>query len=273
MSTPTPPPGEPGKPAAPAAAPSSPAPEKTKEQIQAEREAKELEALKQQILDAAKEIYAAKLVEFGEGNVSMRVRKKEEILITPTQNDYATMTKDDIAHMQFDGKQLNRSRPASSEYRLHVAIYKARPKVTCIIHTHSHYGSMLAMVGKKIPVLVEEQVTFLGGEVNVAQFGASGTEDLGAKALEAMGDTNAVILTNHGTLVCGKDVKLTVKAANLVEKMAKIYWGALQLGDVSIIPRDKLDKFYEMFDMIAATYAKKPAPVASKPTVPDTNPK
>jgi ribulose-5-phosphate 4-epimerase/fuculose-1-phosphate aldolase len=211
----------------------------------------------QQVLLGAKTIFNLGLVQFGEGNVSIRVKKAEEFFITPSQNDYAAMTVNDVVHLKMDGTQISQGKPTSSEYKLHVAIYQARPKVNCVIHTHSPYASMLAVALKDLPVIFEEMVVFLGGPVKLAKYGQSGTDDLGKNALEAMGDTNTCLLTNHAVVACGRDMDKAIKAASLVEKMAMIYWGALQVGHVETLPNDIIEKFKDHFKGLFSTAPRK----------------
>ncbi len=219
----------------------------------------EFKEYKEQVLAGAKAIYSMGLVQFGEGNVSVRVKKSDEIFITPSQNDYAKMTVNDVVHMKMDGTPISQGKPVSSEYKLHVAIYQARPKVNCVIHTHSPYASMLGIALKEIPAIFEEMVTFLGGPVRRAPYMQAGTDDLGKVALEAMGDTNTCLLTNHAVVACGRDLDKAVKAATLVEKMAMIYWGALQIGHVETVPEDKIEKFKDMFKGLFSTAPRKKA--------------
>lgn len=210
--------------------------------------------LRMDVVNGAKAIFHKGLVEVGEGNVSTRVPEKEELFITPTFNQYETMTKDDIVHLKFDGTQLSKGNRASTEYRLHVAIYKARPKARCVIHTHSPYATMLSVTRKKIPVLMEEMVILLGGAVNVSEFAIAHTEDIGEKALGALGKTNAILLANHGVLVCGRTVEHAVKMAELVEKMARIYWGSSQIGEPVVIPEEAYSKSIKDFNSEFATH-------------------
>ena len=210
------------------------------------------------VLNGAKKIFKANLVEFGEGNVSVRVKKQDEMFITPTQNDYSTLKLDEIVHIQFDGTQLSKGRPASSEYRLHTSIYRARPKAKCIIHTHSIYACMLAAVKQKIPVLLEEMILFLGGEIEVADYTPAGTQEIGTVALKAMGDKNGVLLTNHGVLVCGKDMKSTVKNAQLIEKLSQIYWGASQIGkEIQTVDPKYWQKWLDLYKAMNSTVPRK----------------
>ena len=210
------------------------------------------------VVEGAKAVFEAGLVQYGEGNVSVRVKKQEECWITPSQNDYANFTAEEAVHIQFDGTQLTKGRPTSSEYRLHVAVYQARPKANVVIHTHSPYASMLAVAGKELPVIFEEMVVFIGGPVpSHSEFALSGSDELGQSVIAAMGDANACLLTNHGVLSCGRDIKGAVKTATLVEKMAKIYWGALTLGNANTLTEEKYTKFTELFKGVASSTSRK----------------
>ena len=90
-------------------------------------------------------------------------------------------------------------------------------------------------------------------EIQVSEFGQAGSDDIGINSINAMRTTNAVLMTNHGSLVCGKDMQSTVKNAKLVEKMAKIYWGALQIGNVLEIDKKYWKKFLDYHKKIFST--------------------
>jgi len=130
---------------------------------------------------------------------------------------------------------------------MHIAIYKSRPKVKSIIHTHSTYASMLSILRRSIPVIMEEQIIYLGGSIDISPYGEAHTDDISESALTALSFKNGALLANHGVIVCGKSIQNTIKNAELVEKLAKVYWGALQIGDPYILDKEPLDKFKMMF--------------------------
>lgn len=208
----------------------------------------DLDPLMRELVDGARSIHGRGLVETGEGNLSIRVPGKDEMLITPTYNRYDAMTVNDVVHLAFDGSQLGQGRRPSTEYRLHVAVYRSRPKAFCVVHTHSPYATMLAVARKDIPILLEEMVIFLGGPVGVSEFGPAHTDDIGDRALRALGSNNAALLANHGVLACGRTKEQAVKAAELVEKMARIYWGAYQIGRPMTIAQQACSRFREDFE-------------------------
>ncbi|GAG58138.1 unnamed protein product, partial [marine sediment metagenome] len=89
--------------------------------------------LRIEVVDGAKAIFNKGLVEAGEGNVSIRNGRKEELFITPSFNQYSTLKKDEIVHLSFDGTPLSTGKLPSTEVKMHIAIYKSRPKVQSVI--------------------------------------------------------------------------------------------------------------------------------------------
>ena len=102
---------------------------------------------------------------------------------------------------------------------MHIAIYKSRPKVQAIIHTHSPFATMLSIVGKGIPIIMEEMYAFLGGSVDVYEFGKAQTGQIGEVALKALGTKNAALLANHGVIVCGKSLDHAIKFYNVAREV------------------------------------------------------
>lgn len=210
--------------------------------------------LRLEVIKGAKAIFTKGLVEAGEGNVSVRNGKKEELFITPSFNQYDTLKKEEIVHLNFEGIPLSAGKLPSTEAKMHIAIYKSRPKVQSVIHTHSPFATTLSIVRKSIPIVMEEMYIFLGGSVDVSEFGEAHTIEIGDVALKALGIKNAALLANHGVIVCGKSVDHAVKFAELVEKLAKIYWGALQVGKPNIISNEHLVRFEKLFESLFANY-------------------
>ena len=220
-------------------------------------EANKINELKKEVVKAAKSLFNKGIVENNEGNVSVRVGRIEEFLITPTANQYDTLTEDQIVHMAFDGTPLSTGKLPSTEAKLHTAIFKSRPKVQCVIHTHSTYATMLSVLRKNIPIIMEEQVIYLGGSIDLSSYGEAHTDDFGQVALDALGYKNGALLANHGVIVCGKSVSNAIKNAEFVEKLAKIYWGTLQVGEPHILTDQNLDKFHKMFKQLFANCPRK----------------
>jgi len=213
--------------------------------------------VRMEVVKGAKAIFAKGLVEAGEGNVSVRNANKDELFITPSFNQYDTLKRDEIVHLNFDGTPLSAGKLPSTEAKMHIAIYKSRPKVQAVIHTHSTFATMLSIVQKDIPIIMEEMYIFLGGSINVSDFGKAHTAEIGEVALDALGIKNAALLANHGVIVCGKSLDQAVKFAELVEKLAKIYWGALQIGEPKLVSTEHLERFQKLFESLFANYPRR----------------
>ena len=210
--------------------------------------------LKAEVIKGSDKVYKRGLVQAGEGNISVRVPKKDEFFITPTFNQYEGLKESDLVHMKFDGTLLSEGRKPSSEYKLHVAVYQARPKVMAVIHTHSPYATMMSAARKTIPVLIEEQVIFLGGYVGISEFASAHTEEFSSNVIIALGTRNGTLMANHGVLVCGRTIEHAVKMAELVEKLAWIHYGATQVGGTHIISEKSCPMFIDEFEEDFATH-------------------
>jgi len=140
---------------------------------------------------------------------------------------------------------------------MHLVVYRDRPKVGCVIHIHPTYASMLSVLRRNLPIIMEQQIIFLGGEIQCSKITEAHTEEMGTSAIEALGINNAAILANHGAVICGKSIDHAVRFAVFLEKMAKIYWGSLQVGEPYILEKENLDKFRTMFKRLFACCPKK----------------
>ena len=212
-----------------------------------------IQKIKNELIDVCLFVYDENLVKHGEGNISIRIPNTEEMIITPSGNNYSNLHSDNMVHMNFDGKVISESLIPTSEFFLHRFIYQQRPKVNCIVHTHSLFASTLAVLHLDLPVIIEEMALFLGGGVKCAKYAQAGSEDLPKEALKAMNSQNAVLLANHGVLVVGSTSEYCKKNAVLVEKMSQIYFHAKSIGEVKIIPEKNLKPFLEIFQQKYST--------------------
>jgi len=173
------------------------------------------------------------------GNVSVRLAsegRRSLLAITPTSRYYDSLTPDDIPVVDFQGKPVEGSLAPSSEAALHIGVYQKRSAVNAVIHTHSPYATMLAVAGVEIPPIVEDQVVFLGGDVKLARYAPSGTNELAANAIEALGARNAVLLAGHGVIGVGRSLREALAICEMLEKTAKIYVCTMALGRANPLP-------------------------------------
>ena len=166
------------------------------------------------------------------GNVSVRI-DADLMAITPSGVRYSEMTDEDIFVVGLDlavieGKQ---GRKPSIEAEMHSVIYRVRPEVKAVVHTHQTYGSVFSIINTSIPALFDEVALSLGTTIEVAPYAFSGTPEL-ARNVEAKlaGGANACIIQNHSIVAVGASVDQAVLNAELLEKVAHIYYLALSSG-------------------------------------------
>jgi L-fuculose-phosphate aldolase len=198
----------------------------------------------------AKRMFDEGMVVGTAGNVSARVPAEELVALTPSSLPYEEMTPADIVLIDFQGNPVGDGRPPSFEKLLHLAVYKARPDVGAVMHTHARYSSVLAVLRRPLPPVVEELVPYVGGQVDVATFAMSGSDELAANVVSALGDKAAAFLANHGNLCCGKTLAKTLKVAQLVERCAEIYVTALTVGDPKPLAPEALEREQMMYDAL-----------------------
>jgi len=202
--------------------------------------------VKEEVLKTAKDMLRKGLVEGTAGNISARM-SDGSICITPSSVDYEEMTLEDICVIDLDGEQLDGERGASSEKLLHTAIYKAFDDVQSVIHSHPVYATMFAIARKPIPPCIDEFSIYVGGEVPVTEYGQSGTQDVGDNAVAVLANRGAALLANHGMVAVGPSPAKVLHITALVERSAKIVWGAMALGDIHQLPEKVNQDFANIY--------------------------
>jgi glutamate-1-semialdehyde 2,1-aminomutase len=163
-----------------------------------------------------------------EGNVSVRVPGMNAFAITPSSYDYALMQVEDICVLDGDLRVVEGARKPSIESGMHATVYQYRADVQAIIHTHQPYASALAVIGKPIPALFDEQVRYLGRSVEIIPYAPSGTGFLKNNVRSRLKNgSNAFILQNHGVLALGGTPERAIFNLALLEKCALVYLLAL----------------------------------------------
>ncbi|MBC7324008.1 MAG: class II aldolase/adducin family protein, partial [Moorella sp. (in: Bacteria)] len=127
-----------------------------------------------------------------------------------------------------------------SEYMLHQAIYRARPEVNAVMHTHSIYASALAVTRKPVPPILEDLVQMVGGGVPVAPYARAGTPELARVAAETLGSLGAVLLANHGVVGVGRTLEEAFIVCQIVEKAACVYIWACLAGEAAALPPEEV---------------------------------
>ena len=207
---------------------------------------------REEVLDAVRRIVDAGLVAGASGNVSRRIRRAagDLIAVTASRVPYHRFTIDDVLVVDFEIEPVAGDGVPSSESLAHLAVYHARPDVGAVIHTHSVHASAFAVAGTPIPAILDEQVIMLGGAVEVAEYGASASDDLAQQAVAALGERAAVLLRHHGVLGAGADLDEAVAVVELVERVAQIRVMSLPLGEPAQLPNEVVRAEQQVYRMM-----------------------
>ena len=160
--------------------------------------------LRQALVDCGIRLVRTGLVQGTWGNISVRLDDKY-MLVTPSGLDYLRLTPDDMVKVDIATMKHEGSIKPTSEKGLHAEIYKRRPDVKAVVHTHSKYLSVFAAAEEDMPVLKEYQDIF-GTKVALAAYGLPGSDKLSKNTADALGDNFGVIMSHHGMAACGKDL-------------------------------------------------------------------
>jgi L-fuculose-phosphate aldolase len=192
---------------------------------------------KEMLLWAAKEMLRSSLVEGTSGNLGARLPDGNAVL-TPSSLDYTEMTLEDLVVTDLDGNVLGGERSPTTEKALHLSALRLHDDIGATMHCHAKFASMFAVTRQPIPAVIEEFVVYVGGDVEVADYRTTGTDELADEVAKRVGDRAAVLMANHGLFAVGKTPKDVLKIAQLVERTAEIVWGARALGEVVPIPEE-----------------------------------
>ena len=194
-----------------------------------------MEAMKE-VLKTGQGLARRGLVAGTSGNCSARVPGSDLIVITPSSMEYELLLAEDMCVVNMDREKVEGRYDPSVEVIMHLAIYKAREDVGGIVHTHQKMASAVAVAGKSIPPILEEEVFALGGGIELAEYALPGTEDLAHNAVEALGSRNACLLPHHGVVAVGPRIQDALLKAEIVERAAEIFIMATIIGEPQIVP-------------------------------------
>lgn len=207
--------------------------------------------LRREIIETARALPLKGLTKGTSGNVSARTA--DGFLVTPSGIPYADLTENLIVAMDLVGTYRGDTLP-SSEWRMHMDIYKAKPEAGAVVHCHSPRATALACLNRGIPAF-HYMVALAGGDrIDCAPYATFGTSALSVAMLEALGDRSACLLANHGQIACGPSLKKALGVADGVEELADQYLSALSVGEPDILDDGEMTEILRKFK----NYGKQP---------------
>ncbi|MDB5082643.1 MAG: class aldolase/adducin family protein [Chloroflexi bacterium] len=203
-----------------------------------------LELLKEKVWKLHLELPKNGLVKWTGGNVSARDPETGLVVIKPSGILFEDLRPEDHIVMNLNGDIVEGKLQPSSDTASHLYIYRHRSDVNGVVHTHSPYATAFAALGKSIPVYLTAMADEFGGPIPCADFALIGGEEIGQQVVDNIGSSPAVLLKNHGVFTIGPTPTAAVKAAVMVEDVARTTWLALQMGQPDEIPADAVAKLH-----------------------------
>ncbi len=220
-----------------------------------------LKALKNAVWEANQGIFKAGLVTMHSGNASGIDREKGLVVIKPSGMDYDKMRPSDMVVTDLSGKSVDSKWKPSVDLPHHLYLYKHRHDVGGVIHTHSNYAPSFALLGKSIPVCLTAIADEFGGAIPCIPYVDNRGDNIGRAILKHIGASPAVLLAHHGTFAVGKTPREALKAAIMLEDVARTVHLASLMGDPKPLPPREVKKW---FDRYHTTYGQTQTPVKNR---------
>jgi L-fuculose-phosphate aldolase len=201
--------------------------------------------LRAEVIAVSQALDAAGLVPNKSGNVSCRL--PGGFLVTPSGVPYRELRPAQLVEFDDDGTPVPGGPRASSEWRMHAAIYACRPDVSAIVHTHSPRATALSCAGLGIPAF-HYMIALAGGEIRCAPYATFGTAELAASAIAGLEGRRAVLLANHGVVAVGASLEAAQAVAVEVENLATQYLALRAAGlEPAVLDDEEMERVVEKF--------------------------
>ena len=178
--------------------------------------------IRQAVKDAGVKLLESNLVQGTWGNISIRIDDKK-MVVTPSGMDYIRMRPEDTVVVDIETLEYTSEVKPTSEKKIHAAIYRDRPEIGAVIHSHPLWSSAVAAARIEMPVTDERHRRLIGDSVRPGAYGLPGTKKLTEGAVEAMKERNACFLANHGIIACAPTIDEAFEVCKAMEECSKNY--------------------------------------------------
>jgi L-fuculose-phosphate aldolase len=183
----------------------------------------DIQQAKDMVCAAGKQLLKEGLVARTWGNVSVRI-DADHMVITPSGRMYNELTPADMVHVNIHTLKFEGSIKPSSELKLHCQVYKTRPHINAVIHTHQMYASIVAAAQKDVAVLKEEHQKILGGTtIKAAPYALPNTKKITVETAKSIEASNAALMSNHGAVCIGTDLEAAFTVARTLEEACALF--------------------------------------------------
>jgi L-ribulose-5-phosphate 4-epimerase len=211
-----------------------------------------VDALRQTVADLHGELTRYGLVIWTAGNVSARVPGHNLMVIKPSGVAYDELTAANMVVTDLFGALVEGNHAPSSDTAAHAYVYRHMPDVGGVVHTHSTYATAWAALAQPIPCVLTMMADEFGGDVPVGPFALIGDDSIGRGIVDTLKDSRspAVLMASHGPFTIGKDARAAVKAAVMVEDVARTVHIACQAQTPKTIAKQDIDSLYARYQNV-----------------------
>ena len=195
--------------------------------------------LKELFCDIGRRIWLKGFCAGNEGNHSYRIGE-DRVLCTPTGISKGNLKPDDLCVVDMEGKQISGKRKRTSEILMHLAIYKARPEIKCVIHSHPPHATAFAIAGVDLPTCIHPEAEVFLGAVKTAEYVTPGDTRLGESLMPYVKDSNTILLQNHGVVCFDVDMEQCYYKLEIVDAYARILILAKQVGSIRALDSSEM---------------------------------
>ncbi|MGE2730582.1 L-ribulose-5-phosphate 4-epimerase [Mycolicibacterium vaccae] len=209
-------------------------------------------ALRGQLCTLHAELTRYQLVIWTAGNVSARVPGTDLMVIKPSGVSYDSLTPEHMVVCDLEGRPVSGTLSPSSDTAAHAYVYRHMPDVGGVVHTHSTYATAWAARGEPIPCVLTMVADEFGGDIPVGPFAVIGDDSIGQGIVATLAQSNspAVLMRNHGPFTIGRTARDAVKAAVMLEDVARTVHISRQLGTPVPIGSDDIDRLHRRYQNV-----------------------
>ena len=211
-----------------------------------------LDEAKQKLIAAGRILEAEGQGDLTRGHVSVRVPRDPSLfLMKPHSHGFGEITEDNIVICSLDGEKVGGRGRRHSEVFIHSEIFKVRPDVNSVIHTHPTYAVALSATGRPLLPISQPGVTFSDGLPYYTEtVDLIRTPEMGAGVARALGACKATLMRNHGVFTVGPSARDAVKAAVMCEDVARTVLLARTLGEPTRLDQADIDALYQRYQNV-----------------------
>ena len=191
------------------------------------------------------------------GNLSVYDPERGLMAISPSGIGYFDTRPEDVVVTDLEAHIVEGDRKPSSEWALHTLFYKRKPHIRAVVHTHSMYCTTFAVLGQPLRAVHYAIADAGAAEIPCAPYYPFGTSELAEAAVETAGDSDAVLLGNHGLVACGRSLAGAFGLARNLEYVAELQYRALCVGTPNILTGAQMADVMERFQSYGQPDGKK----------------